>query len=77
MTIPFAISLDLVRGTSTGGVQSLLGAGLVLASFGFMGVEGAKESDESERPEADGETDLERGRPRSRRSSGTSSIDSL
>jgi solute carrier family 35 protein F5 len=77
LTIPFAISLDLVRGTSTGGVQSLLGAGLVLASFGFMGVEGAKESDEDARPgEADGETDLERGRPRSRRSSGYSSMSS-
>lgn len=59
LTIPFAIALDLVRGTSTGGFQSLLGAGFVLASFGFMGVEGAKEGDELV-----AEGDVERGRRR-------------
>jgi solute carrier family 35 protein F5 len=43
LTIPFAVLGDLFRGTSSGGWQALSGAGLVLASFCFMGVEGATE----------------------------------
>ncbi|CED84858.1 Predicted membrane protein [Phaffia rhodozyma] len=43
LTIPFALIGDYFRGTSTGGWQAIMGAVLVLLSFSFMGVEGAKE----------------------------------
>lgn len=57
LTIPFAVFGDLFRGTGSGGWQALVGAGLVLASFGFMGVEGAKEVEEEEEENEDPESE--------------------
>ncbi|KAL7415666.1 hypothetical protein BDY24DRAFT_359690 [Mrakia frigida] len=48
LTIPFAVLGDFVRGTSTGGLQSIAGAILVLVSFSAMGFEGAAEVEEEE-----------------------------
>jgi hypothetical protein len=72
LTIPFAVLGDLSRGKMTGGTPAIIGAVLVLASFGFMGIEGARDAGNGDEEgdsalgdddgEEDGERDVERGR---------------
>lgn len=62
LTIPFAMLGDFLRGSTAGlTIQAVIGATLVIAGFGLMGLEGYEENELGL-----AEVEDERGRQRSR-----------